>query len=81
MNFTARLGLWDLTTGEQRGSWGVDKNSWALSGAVTAGQRPGDFMIEAASKIGEELSRVHTAGPAATETQLPNLTAPVACRR
>jgi hypothetical protein len=56
VNFDARVELYDGGTGNLIGSWLVDKNSWALGGAVAAGQRPEDFMQQAAAKIGTELS-------------------------
>jgi len=55
-NFDARLELVDGASGEQLGTWLVDKNSWALGGGIAATQRPEDFMAEAAAKIGNELS-------------------------
>jgi len=56
VNFDARVELYDGGTGNLLGSWAVDKNSWALGGAVAASQRPEDFMQQAATKIGTELS-------------------------
>lgn len=55
-NFDARVVLVDGGTGEELGTWIVDKNSWALGGGIAATQRPEDFMAEAAGKIGRELS-------------------------
>lgn len=54
--FNARIELVDGGTGAALGSWFVDKNSWALGGALGAAQSPETFLPGAAKRIGEELS-------------------------
>jgi hypothetical protein len=53
----ARIELLDGGSGEVLGTWIVDKNSWALGGAVAAAQSPETFLPGAAKGIGEELSK------------------------
>lgn len=53
----ARIELLDGDSGEVLGTWIVDKNSWALGGAVAAAQSPETFLPGAAKGIGEELSK------------------------
>jgi hypothetical protein len=53
----ARIELLDGGSGEVLGTWIVDKNSWALGGAVAAAQSPETFLPGAARGIGEELSK------------------------
>ena len=56
VNFNARVEVVDGVTGAKVGDWVVDKNSWALGGALAASQRPEDFMASAADKIGKEIA-------------------------
>jgi hypothetical protein len=55
--FNARIQLLDGGSGEVLGTWLVDKNSWALGGAIAAAQSPETFMSGAARDIGHELSK------------------------
>jgi hypothetical protein len=56
VNFNAHVEIIDGESDQPVGNWKVDKNSWALGGAVAASQRPEDFMQQAAERIGKELS-------------------------
>ena len=55
--FDARIQLLDGGSGDVLGTWIVDKNSWALGGAIAATQTPETFMPGAARNIGDELSK------------------------
>jgi hypothetical protein len=55
--FDARIELLDGGSGEVLGTWIVDKNSWALGGAIAATQSPETFIPGAAKSIGDELSK------------------------
>jgi hypothetical protein len=62
VNFDATLQLIDGGSQVVLGTWIVDKNSWALGGGIAATQTPDEFMAEAASKIGVELSTSRKTG-------------------
>ena len=49
-----------MNTQSQLGVINVDKNSWALGGAIAAGQSVDHFMNQAAKKIADELSERKT---------------------
>jgi Domain of unknown function (DUF4410) len=55
--FNARIQLLDGGSGDVLGTWIVDKNSWALGGAIAASQSPETFIPGAARNIGEELTK------------------------
>lgn len=61
-NLDAKVQLVDGGSNAVLGTWVVDKNSWALGGAIAASQGPAAFMQEAARKIGTELSEKRKAG-------------------
>ena len=54
--FDAKVLISDFTSQDQLGEITVDKNSWALGGAIAAGQTVDQFMNEAAEKIADELA-------------------------
>lgn len=53
--FDATVEITDATTGDVLGTITVDKNSWALGGAIASGQTVETFMQGAAKKIAMEL--------------------------
>ena len=56
-NFDAEVYIKDLQTGEQIGTVNVDKNSWALGGAVALTQDVRSHMVSAAKKIAADLQK------------------------
>ena len=58
--FDANVSISDMNTQSQLGVINVDKNSWALGGAIAAGQSVDHFMNQAAKKIADELSERKT---------------------
>ena len=46
-----------MLEGDPLGQIDVDKNSWALGGAIAASQTVDQFMREAAEKIASELDK------------------------
>ena len=58
--FDANVSISDMNTQSQLGVISVDKNSWALGGAIAAGQSVDHFMNQAAKKIADELSERKT---------------------
>ncbi|MEM7220754.1 MAG: DUF4410 domain-containing protein [Pseudomonadota bacterium] len=59
-HFEAEVTFVDSETGETLGNLSVDKNSWALGGAIAASQSVEDFMTAAARKIAKEMSQAAT---------------------
>ena len=55
-HFEADVNLTDAETGTPLGQMVVDKNSWALGGAIAASQSVEDFMTRAAKKIAKDLT-------------------------
>ena len=53
--FDATVTFTDLATGEVLGTMSIDKNSWALGGAIASAQTVETFMQSAAKKIAMEL--------------------------
>ena len=55
--FDAKVELFDMLKGDSLGQIDVDRNSWALGGAIAASQTVDQFMREAAEKVASELAK------------------------